>query len=160
MSCSLKASALAFSLMRMLPVIYYFWLGYVQWLAKVFTPLAFFLFCCLTTWNSNGFLGGLYHLIYTTYLPLWRCKIFCIVKQTRNKTKKTENLRMHNYSPPSLPKSILCRVTFCSNYSCKSFGVCIYKLDTSSHWEFCPFFKGKLLQLLQVGWVPLVYSNL
>ena len=65
---------------------------------------------------------------------------------------------MHNYSPP--PKSILCRTTFYSNYSCKSLGVCLYKLGTSNHWDFCPFFKAKLLQLLQVGWVPLVYSNL
>ena len=24
---------------------------YKQWLVKVFTPLAFFQFCCLTTWN-------------------------------------------------------------------------------------------------------------
>jgi hypothetical protein len=36
----------------------------------------------------------------------------------------------------------------------------VYKLGTASHWDLCPFFKAKLLQLLQVGWVPLVYSNI
>ena len=30
-----------------------------------------------------------------------------------------------------------------------------YKLGTSSDWDFCPFFKAKLLQILQVGWIPL-----
>jgi hypothetical protein len=39
-------------------------------------------------------------------------------------------------------------------------GVCLYKLGTSSLWDFWPFFKVKLLQVLQVGWVPLVYSSL
>ena len=42
-----------------------------------------------------------------------KMKFFFIVKLTRNKTKK-QNLRVHNYSQP---KSILCRATFCSNYS-------------------------------------------
>ena len=36
---------------------------YVQWLVKVFTPLTFFLFCCLTTWNRNiCFWGGCINL--------------------------------------------------------------------------------------------------
>uniref|UniRef100_A0A673WRK5 Nucleoporin NUP188 n=1 Tax=Salmo trutta TaxID=8032 RepID=A0A673WRK5_SALTR len=47
---------------------------------------------------------------------------------------------------------ILCRATL---YSYKSLGVWLYKLGTSSQWDFCPFFKAKLLQLLQVGWVLL-----
>ena len=91
-------------------------------------------------------------------VSLWRCTIFFIVTQTSNKTKKQKTWACISILPP--PKSILCRATFCSNYSCKSLGVCLYKLGTSSHWDFCPFFKAKLLQLLQVGCVPLVYSNL
>jgi hypothetical protein len=59
---------------------------------------------------------SLYNVIYTTCLPLWRCKIFFIVKQT----------------------------------------IHLNKLGTSSHLDFCPFFKAKLPQLLQVGWVPLL----
>ena len=47
----------------------------------------------------------------------WRWKILFIVKQTRNKTKKLKTwvcITIH----PGPPKSILCRATFCSNYSC------------------------------------------
>ena len=42
----------------------------------------------------------LYHLIYTTCLPLWRCKIFSIVKQTRNKTKKLKTWACITIHPP------------------------------------------------------------
>ena len=68
-------------------------------IANVFIPLSIFTIA-LQPGIKIDFWRGLYHLIYTTCLPLWRCKIFFIVKQTRNKTNKTENLSMHNYSPP------------------------------------------------------------
>ena len=63
---------------------------------------------------------GFDHLIYTTCLSLWRCNILFIVKQTRNESKKTENLSVHNYSPQR--SQYFVEPTFCSNYSCKSLG--------------------------------------
>jgi hypothetical protein len=86
-------------------------------------------------------------------------KYFCIVKQTRNKTKKRKTWACITIHPP---KSVICRATFCSNYSCKSLGVCLHKLGTSSHCDFCPFFKAKLLQLLQVvgfRWCTAIFNS-
>lgn len=60
--------------------------------------------------------------------------------------------------PPK--KSILCRGTFCGNHSSKSLWISLYELATSYHWDLCPFVLAKLLQLLQVGWLVLVNSNL
>ena len=93
--------------------------------AKVFTPLVF---CCPTMWNLNEF--------YET-----------------NKKKKRENLSVRNYSPH--PKSLLCRATFCSTYSCKSL-----RAWHISQMEFLPIPTAKPLQHLQVGRVLLVFSNL
>ena len=125
-------------------------------LRKYSLPWHFSYFVALQPGIKMDFLGGLYHLIYKACLPLWRCKIVFIVKQTRNNSKNRTwaCITIHP------PKIILCRGTFCSNYSCEYLAVCLYKLGTSSHWDVFPFFKAKLLQLLQVGWVPLVYSNL
>ena len=97
-----------------------------QWLAKVFTPL--------------GIFPILYRLIYTTCLPLWRCKIFLGVKQTRSNTKKLKTWACITIHPP---RSILCRATFCSNYRCKALVVCRCKLGTSIHWDFILILQGK-----------------
>ena len=66
----------------------------MQWLVKVFIPLGIFPILLPYNLKLKLILVGLYHMIYTTCLPHF------IVKQTRNRTKKTENLSVHNYSPP------------------------------------------------------------
>ena len=59
-------------------------------------------FVALQPGNKIDFWRGLYQLMYTKCLPLWRCIIFFIVKQTRNKTKK-ENLSFLFTPPPKSP---------------------------------------------------------
>ena len=63
-------------------------------------------------------------------LPLWRCKIVFIVKQTRNKTKKLKLLSMHNYSPPQ--SQYFVELPFAAITAAKSLGVCLYKLGILS----------------------------
>jgi hypothetical protein len=107
-------------------------------------------------WEFGDF-GGFVSFDLHNILTLNMQNIF-YCETNKKQDKKSENFSVHNYSPPS--QCQYCRATFGSNYSCKSLGVCIYKLGTSSHWDFCPIFEAKLLQLLQDGWVLLVYSNL
>ena len=63
-----------------------------------------------------------------------RCRtFFFVMKQTTNKTKNRKPDCAWLFTPP---KTILPRVTFWSNYSYKSLGLCLYKLGTSSNWNF------------------------
>lgn len=59
---------------------------------------------------------------------------------------------MHKYSPPE------CRTTFWCIYSCKSFGVCLYKVYTSGNWNVLAIFHCNRAQV-QSGWRPTVSTN-
>ena len=108
---------------------------------KYSPPWHFSYFVALQPGIKTHFLGRLYPLIYTTCTTLWRCKIFFIVKQARNKTKKQTTWACITIHPP---KSILCRANLCSNYSCKSLGVVSISLahlatgiSAHSSWQNC-----------------------
>ena len=73
----------------------------LQWHAQVFSPIGIFPILLAYNLELKLIWGCLYHLIYTRCLPLWRCKIFFIVKQTKNKTTKQKTWeRTQLFQPP------------------------------------------------------------
>jgi hypothetical protein len=84
---------------------------------------------------------------------------YCFVKQTRNNTKiLNKNTKLErNYSPPQTQYFV--EPPFAAITAASLLGYVSVSLAHLATVIFGPFFKSKLLQLLQVGWVLLVYSN-
>lgn len=98
--------------------------------------LCFYVLCCqqIIGWsldNKNYFLikRSISTILYNTFsilfIPPGFFCIFCHITTTNLEEKKTQNKFLI-----ILPVSLLCRTTFCFNYSCHSFGVCRHQLCT------------------------------
>ena len=69
-----------------------------------------------------------------------------------SKCVKNRKLKCHIYISIQTLYSVLCWITFGSDYSLKSSLVWCYKLGTPLFGEFLPFFSAYPLKLCQVGW--------
>ena len=69
-----------------------------------------------------------------------------------------KNKKYHIYISIQTLYSVLCWITFVSDYSLKSSWVWSYKLGTPVFGEFLPFFSADPLKLCQVGWGASLHS--
>ncbi|MEQ2189635.1 hypothetical protein GOODEAATRI_027221 [Goodea atripinnis] len=97
------------------------------------------------TWYFSCFVAS--HVLFESlhhhileYAYTFEDVLFLSFVVNNKKVKITEDLSVHNCSPPIIS-------------TMESHLLLQLQLAPSCHWDFCPFFKAKLLQLLHIGWL-------